>query len=278
MLDGDELLPVRRLIGRGMRSARLLVIATLAVATLPTTVAAGAQGAPMDRPLPGDGFHIQFVGTLDVPSGVRVVEVDGDDTDAEQIARLADDGHLVACYMSAGSWEDWRGDAGAFPAPTRGLPLDGWPGERWFDVRSPAVLDVMRARIARLAAKGCRAVEFDNVDGYANRTGFALTRADQVRFNRALARAARDIGMSPGLKNAVGLVPALVSSFDWALNEECVTYGECRSYAPFTRAGKPVFVLEYGDVPYARVCRVAARYGLAAQVKNLNLDAYAQHC
>ncbi len=126
-----------------------------------------------------------------------------------------------------------EGDAGAFPAPTRGLPLDGWPGERWLDVRSPAVLDLMRARIARLAEKGCRAVEFDNVDGYANRTGFALTRVDQVRFNRALARAARDIGLSPGLKNAVGLVPALVSSFDWALNEECVTYGECRSYAPF---------------------------------------------
>lgn len=261
-----------------MRPTRLLVIAALAAATLATTAAAGAQGSPMDRPLPGDGFHIQFVGPLEVPSGVRVVEVDGEDTDAEQIARLTDGGYLVACYMSAGSWEDWRSDAGAFPAPTLGLPLDGWPGEHWLDVRSPAVLDLMRARIAQLAAKGCRAVEFDNVDGYANRTGFALKRADQVRFNRALARAARDIGLSPGLKNAVALVPALVSSFDWALNEECATYRECSSYAPFTRAGKPVFVLEYGDVPYARVCRVAARYGLTAQVKHLNLDAYARRC
>lgn len=256
---------------RGMRLASLLVITSLAAAT-------GAQGVARDRPQLGDEFQIQFVGTLEVTSGVRVVEVDGEDTDAEEIARLTDSGHLVACYMSAGSWEDWRGDADSFPAQTQGLQLDGWPRERWLDVRSPAVLDLMRTRISRLAAKGCRALEFDNVDGYVNPTGFALTRADQVRFNRALARAARKLGLSPGLKNAVGLVRALVSSYDWALNEECVTYRECGSYAPFTRAGKPVFVLEYGDVPYRRVCRVAGRHGLMAQVKNLNLDAYARRC
>ena len=70
--------------------------------------------------------------------------------------------------MSAGSWEDWRADADTFPVAALGRPLDGWPGERWLDVRSPTVLDLMRERLAVLAAKGCRAVEFDNVDGYAN--------------------------------------------------------------------------------------------------------------
>jgi hypothetical protein len=259
------------------RSGRAALVALVAGMVM-AVVAPGAVAAPPDRPVPGDGFHIQFAGTLSVPSGMRVVEVDGADTAAEQVARLAQDGHLVACYMSAGSWEDWRADADTFPVAALGRPLDGWPGERWLDVRSPTVLDLMRERLAVLSAKGCRAVEFDNVDGYANNSGFDLTRSDQIAYDRARAVAARAVGLSPGLKNATDLVPALAPSFDWALNEECVSYRECGAYRPFTRAGKPVFVLEYGDVPFARVCRVAARFGLSAQVKHLDLDAYARRC
>ena len=42
-------------------------------------------------------------------------------------------GHAI-CYVSAGSWENWRGDAASFPASVKGK-TNGWPGERWLDIR-----------------------------------------------------------------------------------------------------------------------------------------------
>lgn len=228
-------------------------------------------------PPPDAGFHIQFTGALDVPGSVRIVEVDGDVPQA-LIARLQARNKYVVCYMSAGSTEDWRADAAQIPAAAVGKPLKGWPGEWWLDIRNEGVMQVMHARIARLAAKGCDGIEFDNVDGYSNATGFPLRATDQVTFNLALADSARASGMSPGLKNAVELIPDLVAGFDWALNEECVTYNECHRYRPFVAAGKPVYVLEYGETPRAKVCRVTARYGLEGQLKRLRLDAWSYRC
>lgn len=255
-------------------------VASTAVAStaVASTAVAGPGAASSPPPPPADaGFHIQFTGALRVPAGVGVVEVDGD-VPRRQIAALQRTGRYVICYVSAGSVEDWRTDADEVPREAIGKPLAGWPGERWLDVRHPGVLRVVTARVARLADKGCQGVEFDNVDGYANDTGFPLTARDQLRYNISLARVARAAGLSPGLKNAVGLIPRLVSQFDWALNEECVTYRECDRYRPFTRAGKPVFVLEYGEVGLTRVCSVTERYGLLAQVKRLRLDAWAARC
>ena len=42
--------------------------------------------------------------------------VDGEETPAATVAALHAAGRKVVCYLSAGSWEDWRSDAGAFPA------------------------------------------------------------------------------------------------------------------------------------------------------------------
>ena len=64
-------------------------------------------------------------------------------------------GAYVICYLSAGSFEDWRSDAGRYPASVLGRPLDGWPGERWVDVRrTDVLLPILRDRIARCRAKG----------------------------------------------------------------------------------------------------------------------------
>ena len=55
--------------------------------------------------------------------------------------------------------------------------------EKSSSIGSKIILD--RLDVAR--AKGCDGVEPDNVDGYANKTGFDLTKDDQLRFNRFLA-------------------------------------------------------------------------------------------
>ena len=109
--------------------------------------------------------------------------------------------------------------------------------------------------------------------GGISATGFALTAADQLAYNRFLAAAAHALGLAIGLKNDVGQTAALVSvkppsqrhrpfvtvatcmypgadlvqvsQFDFAVNEQCWQYSECDTYRPFISAGKPVYNIEY---------------------------------
>ena len=105
-----------------------------------------------------------------------------------------------------------------------------WAGERWLDIRRLDVLGpIMRARIHMCRAKGFDGVELDEVDGWSNDTGFPLTAADQLRYNRFLASEVHKAGMSAGLKNDLEQVKALLPSFDFAIDEQCYQYWECDS-------------------------------------------------
>jgi hypothetical protein len=204
--------------------------------------------------------------------------VDLFDNVAGTVAALHAAGHKVVCYVSAGSFEDWRPDAAQFPASVKGNPLDGWPGEQWLDVRQWDVLKpLIEARMDLCVSKGFDGIELDNVDGYSNDTGFPLTASDQLTFNRALATSAHARGLSVGLKNDLDQVGDLVTNFDWALNEECFTYGECDLLRPFIAAGKAVLNVEYTLTP-DQFCPQAKTMGFSSLVKHLNLDAYRVAC
>lgn len=200
---------------------------------------------PVWSPGPGTTWQWQLLGAIDTTVDVDMYDVDLFDAPQAVIDTLHADGRIVICYFSAGSWENWRPDAAAFPVATRGQNLAGWPGERWLDVRSPAVRAALADRLDYAVQRGCDGVEPDNVDGYTNRTGFPLTGADQLDFNGWLAAEAHARGLSVGLKNDVGQTAALEPLFDWALNEECFQYQECGTLAPFVNAGKAVFHVEY---------------------------------
>lgn len=246
-------------------------------AAAPTPPAPGRQPVRW-TPAPGTTWQWQLRGRIDTTVPAAVYDVDGFDTPAAVVDRLHAQGRRVVCYLSAGSFEQWRPDAAAFPDAVKGRPLDGWAGERWLDVRRLDVLrPIMAARMDRCAAKGFDAVEPDNVDGWANRTGFPLTAASQLRYNRLLARLAHERGMAVGLKNDVDQVRALEPYFDFAVNEECAAYDECAAYAPFVRAGKAVLHVEY-DLERRQFCRAAARQGLSSMRKRLQLDAWRRPC
>ena len=199
------------------------------------------------RPAPGTSWQWQLSGALDDGLDVDMYDVDLLDTSAAAIAGLAQDGRVVVCYFSAGSWEDWRDDADDFPEAALGNTLEGWEDERWLDVTDATVRTIMQARLDVAANKGCDGVEPDNVDGFANDNGLGLTYADQLDFNRFIADEAHARGLSVGLKNDTDQLDDLVDDFDWALNEECHTYGECGLYTVFTDEGKAVFNAEYVD-------------------------------
>jgi hypothetical protein len=245
---------------------------TTAPTTPPSTPAASW------RPAPGTTWQYQLSGGLDLSVDAEVYDVDWQETTAAQVAELHRSGRRVVCYLNAGAHEQWRPDAGSYPADVLGKPLDGWPGERWVDVRR---LDVLLPLLARrmdvCVAKGFDAVEPDNVDGYANETGFPLTAADQLVFNTAVASLAHERGLSVALKNDVEQIGALEPVFDFAVNEECLVYDECAEYRPFTEAGKAVLHVEYSD-PTPQLCEAVSPIRLSSILKNLDLDAALRHC
>lgn len=212
----------------------------------PAAIQPAPERGEIWQPAPGTTWQWQLSGDVNTDYDVTMYDVDLFDTPPETIDRLHADGRTVICYFSAGSWENWRADADRFPDEVLGRNLAGWPGEKWLDIRQLAALaPIMQARLDMASAKGCDGVEPDNVDGYANASGFPLSYDDQLVYNRWLAGEAHRRQLSVGLKNDLEQVPDLVADFDWALNEECFNYDECDLLLPFIEASKAVFGVEY---------------------------------
>ena len=124
------------------------------------------------------------------------------------------------------------------------------------------------------ARKGFDAVEPDNIQGWEpeNKTGFKITRADQLRFNRWVARQVHRRGMSVALKNDGRQARQLLPQFDFAVVEECFQYDECGYYRPFIRANKAVFETEYEQQP-KQYCKTALALGFSSIRKSYDLFA-----
>ena len=236
-----------------------------------------APGAPHWQPTPGTSWQWQLSGTVDTGVDAAVYDIDGFDTSAATVAALHAKGRKVICYVNAGAYEDFRPDRSAYPAALLGSG-NGWQGERWLDIRRLDVLrPILGKRFDLCRSKGFDAVEPDNVDGYQNDSGFPLTPADQLAFNRMVAGLAHARGLAVGLKNDLDQVPQLVGDFDFAVNEQCAEYRECDALTPFVERGKAVFEAEY-NLPTAAFCPQARRLGFSALRKHLDLDAWRQAC
>lgn len=244
-----------------------------------TTTARPGSGSDVWHPAPGTSWQWQLDGgPVDTSCEVDMYDIDLFDTDQDVIDELHTAGRRVICYFSAGTREDWRPDADDFPPSVLGNPLPGWPGERWLDIRRIDIIGpVLQQRLDLAVAKGCDGVEPDNVDAWANKSGFALTHQDQLDFNRWLADQAHARGLSVGLKNDLDQVADLVHDFDWALNEQCFQYDECERLLPFVENGKAVFGVEY-ELETSQFCEAANAMNFDWLKKRYELDAFRESC
>ena len=243
--------------------------------TEPAAVTTGAIGSRSPALPVTATWQWQLQGEPNTSYDVDVYDIDLFDTPTDLIASLHADGRIVICYFSAGSRENYRPDADDFAPSAIGNELDGWDNENWLDVRDASVRAVIEARLDLAAEKGCDGVEPDNVDGHMNESGFDYTAADQLDFNRFLAEAAHARGLLVGLKNALDQIPALVGSFDFAVNEQCFEYDECDALQPFLEAGKPVFNAEYAESlrdDHDELCAAARQRGMHTLILPLELD------
>ena len=226
-------------------------------------------------PAPGTSWQWQLSGQLDTSFDVKVYDIDLYETSANEITALHADGRKVVCYFDT-AYEPSRPDSKQLE-PYRGNPIDGWPGQYWVDFREAAVVDVMKARIGIAHDKACDGIEADDVDARSNDPGFSISAEEQRAFIRTLADAAHAAGIAFGLKNDLEDVGALLAVSDFAVNEECFQYDECDALAPFIKAGKAVFQVEYtdGDLAQkgARICPDANAQNFDTLIKHLDLDA-----
>ncbi len=239
---------------------------------------------PWWQPSPETSWQIQLTGFLDRNFDVDMYDVDLHYTSIKDIKNLHDDGRIVICYFSAGTWEDFRPDSNSYPKEILGTPMVGWEDEYWLDIRQVNTLGpILEARMDEAVQRGCDGIDPDNVDGYTHDTGFNLTAENQLTFNKWLAEQAHERGLSIGLKNDLDQVDTLVNHFDWALNESCFHFSaysdkpECVLLLPFINAGKAVFGIEYTK-DLSEFCDQANEYGLSFIKKNWDLDVWRQAC
>jgi hypothetical protein len=240
--------------------------------------APASPNPPAAASAPTAPWQYQLQGPVDTGVNAGTFVVDGFDVDQPTVADLHRRGRTVICYVNAGAREEWRPDAARYPADIVGADLDGWPGERWLDIRRiDVVAPILADRFDMCRRKGFDGVEADNVDGYTQDSGFPLAADDQLRFNRTVARLAHERSLTIGLKNDLNQIDELLGDFDFAVNESCAQYGECEALIPFTASGKTVLHVEY-DLGTAEFCPLTTRLGFLSIRKPLDLTAPVEPC
>jgi endo-alpha-1,4-polygalactosaminidase (GH114 family) len=212
---------------------------------------------------------------------VSVYDIDLFDSSNQTINALHAAGIKVICYFSAGSYENWRPDANQFPSSVMGNDLDGWPGERWLNISSSVVRNIMVQRIELAYQKSCDGLDPDNIDGYDNDNGLGLTEKDSINYVQFLANEGHSRGMAVGLKNGAEIVVNVRDNVDWEVNEQCVQYNECDSFEPFIAANKPVFHIEYPNNTNIATAETICEHSpsnFSTLLKDMNLDGWYEAC
>jgi hypothetical protein len=132
------------------------------------------MGGPVWRPRIGQRVQVildRRVVRLDpeaplVPADADIWDVDLFDTSREMISVLHQKGKRVMCYLSVGGSESWRPDFLTIPKSDLGDVMPKWKGERYMNLRSPTVWQLMQSRVRMAYEKGCDALDPDNVGVY----------------------------------------------------------------------------------------------------------------
>lgn len=93
-----------------------------------------------------------------------------------------------------------------------------------------------------------------------------------------------------GLKNAGDIIPDVLPIVDFSVNEQCIQYGECKTFKPFIDAQKPVFNIEYPDDAGNKLSTETVNHycsgtgdaegseDFSKVIKKMNLDGWVEYC
>ena len=259
--------------GQPRRRHRLVGIAT-ALVLAATAALTGGCARPAESP--ADTWQIQLSGEADLGVDALVYDLDAYTTSEGAVSRLHRAGRRAICHLAVGVSETGRPDAGRIPPALTGLPTADGRGY-WLDIRQlDELAPVLSDRMRLCRDKGFDAVDADAVDGYRQQTGFPLTQADQLTFDRRVLALARALGLGAGLRVPDSDAAALAGELDFAVNVGCPARdGGCSGLAPLVAAGKPVYVAVQDD---PRACLAARGDGYQLIIKHPDLGAWQERC
>ncbi|SMO40324.1 endo alpha-1,4 polygalactosaminidase [Paracoccus laeviglucosivorans] len=146
------------------------------------------------------------------------------------------------------TWIDDHPDAVLHDGEGNPVSDPGWPDEYALDTRSARsrtqIAEVVGRAIARCAASGFDAVEFDNLDSWTRFDG--LTEQGNLALAAELVDLAHHRGLAAGQKNAPDLGDkGPGAGFDFVISEECAAWNECGAYR--AQYGSHHIDIEYQD-------------------------------
>jgi hypothetical protein len=248
----------------------------------PAGIPAAAAHAARWIPTPGTTYQIQYDGNYTDSVAADIYDIDMFDAPQSFIDKLHGEGRKVMCYISVGTWENFRPDKNQFPKSVIGNPDGGWKGEHWLDVRQTQILEpIMTARLQMCKAKHFDGVDPDNMDGYENHTGFKISYAQQLAYNTWVAQEAHSLGLTADEKGDNDQVKDMSKVFDFAVTEECWKQGWCNEFNVYTARNALVIDVEYNVAPSvftSKACADVAKYNENAMLKHLGLNAWIVTC
>jgi hypothetical protein len=224
---------------------------------------APAAGAPATVSVSGAGFptgapvDYQLGGAYDTPAGVGIVARDSTEQPASGVWSI--------CYVNGfqtqpGEAERWDDDLLLHDAGGDVVADPAWPDENLLDTSTADKRDRIAAilgdDIARCASSGFDAVEIDNLDSFTRADG--LTLEGNMALAALYASRAQSLGLKIGQKNSAEYASTLRTDvgFDFAVAEECVSFGECAAYTDVY--GDAVIDIEYADDPSVTLDSICA--------------------
>lgn len=131
-----------------------------------------------------------------------------DDDLGPSIETMKAQGNEVGAYISIGTGEDWRSDFDDLKPYLSNTEWDEWPGEYFVNKTTTGLIDVMKARIDKIAALGYDWVEFDNMDwaiydDVRQTYNLEVTKAEATRYYDELCSYVHQKGMKCMAKNVV---------------------------------------------------------------------------
>ncbi|MFH8386775.1 endo alpha-1,4 polygalactosaminidase [Kitasatospora sp. NPDC018058] len=213
------------------------------------------------------GFDYQIGGPYQPPAGVVVVSRDHEAFPAPGIYNIC---YVNGFQAQTDAEQEWDQD----------LLLRDQVGNVVYDTTwNEALLDIStdtkRQRIAlkvngwidECATKNFNAVEPDNYDSYTRSAGL-LSAADAEAYQSLLVAHAHGQGLAIAQKNAAELAPDRQRlGLDFAVVEQCGTYGECDLYTD--AFGDSVFDVEYDEQGLQVACTT---WGTRISIVRRDLD------
>jgi uncharacterized protein (TIGR01370 family) len=169
----------------------------------------------------------------------------------QTVAEIRANGNQASAYISIGTGEDWRDDYAQLKPHLVAKQWGDWAGEYFVSTPNETVVNIMKARIDRIADLGFDWVEFDNMDWihddeYRAEYGFQASMNDGTAYYQELCSYVQARGMKCMAKSTV----EDADSFDGVTYE---SYPDDKNWwdengaKRFLDAGKLVVIVHYDE-------------------------------